>query len=103
MKDAALEAKVLSCIQKFGTGSGWSESFKKVKIKSDDWSITNHEVTGAILYRFIHVYCYSTWPNGDCKVQLFYFKQQYNGSGFNENILYGGVVSETPQESVDCD
>jgi hypothetical protein len=103
MKDATLEAKCLKCIQKNAIDQKWEESFKKVKIASQDWRIFYHEISGAILFRSIHVYCYSTWPNGACKVQTFAFRQQYNGSGFNDNVILDGVVRETFQEDIDCD
>jgi hypothetical protein len=99
MKDAALEAGILKCIQNHAASMGWKEKFTKVKISSTDWYIITNEYTGVILGRSLDAYCLATWPDGHCTAQVFSFRQQYNGSGYSKAFICDGTGK---QEDVDC-
>ena len=81
-----LEAKILKAFKK----QGWREEPQKVIIVSDDWRISRHEVTGIILSRYVSAYVLST-RDDECIYQDFNFKQDYNGSGYQETVYLRGI------------
>jgi hypothetical protein len=96
MKDPALEAKMLKTMQSYGKNNGWKETFSKVKIKSEGWTISRHAVTGIILSRSISAYLYATRPDGKCTYQEFAFKQDHDGTKFMDNTKFDGNGSQVP-------
>jgi hypothetical protein len=99
MTDASLEAKILKATQSYGKKQGWTETFTKVKIKSEGWTIIRNSVSGIIVGRSIDAYVYAVWPDGHCTYQNFSFTQSHDGSKFMDNTyLQGGGV----QQDCDC-
>ncbi|GEM_PF-2436509 len=102
MEDAELEAEVVKAINKNARRNGWKEIFHSAKIKSDSWYIIRHKNSGVIMGRSISAYCFAKWPDGHCTVQVFFFKQQYDGSKYMKKLLYYGLKSGS-QEKIDCE
>ncbi len=73
------------------------------RIESNDWSIVHHKITGKPLYRWIKGAFTETTRQGNCKLQGFILKQQYNGSGYS-NTSFGGVIhGQMPYgQKIDC-
>ncbi|MFT5821620.1 MAG: hypothetical protein ACI8ZM_002874 [Crocinitomix sp.] len=104
MNNAKLEAKVLKAVQDYGRVNSYSEKFIKIKIASSDWTITRTKtIVPVITGRYIIAYCYSTWPNGQCKVQRYSFRQEYDGSGYQSTVISRGVYNNDYPQAIDCD
>ena len=103
MKDADLEAKMLQAVQKFAKAGGYKEEFTDLKIKSDSWIITRHEISGAVTGRNLVGYCKTKWPNGTCKVQSFIFRQEHNGTDFQDHIYCVAPLAGSYPKAIDCD
>jgi len=99
MTDATLEAKILKVTQTYGKKNGWSETFTKVKIKSEGWNIIRNSVSGIIVGRSIDAYVYAVWPDGHCTYQIFGFSQSHDGTKYMDNTYFQGVGD---QEDCDC-
>lgn len=75
---------------------------KAVKIMDSDWTIVKHEITGAILYRYITVQIKHINPDGYCTTKPRQAKQEYLGGGYatkitlitqyNKNIGFDGYI-----------
>ena len=104
MTDANLEAKVLTAVKDFGRVNSYDEKFVKIKIESSDWVITRTRTLNPVITgRYIVAFCYSTWPNGLCKVQRYSFRQEYDGSGYQSTVISRGVFSNDYPTAIDCD
>ena len=104
MTDSKLTAQTLTSVQNFGRDNGYGEKFAKVKIESRDWVITRTKtLTPVITGRYIVALCYSTWPDGMCKVQRYLFRQNYTGSGYSSTLLCRGVYNNDYPQAIDCD
>ncbi|HYG53579.1 MAG TPA: hypothetical protein VD905_21975 [Flavobacteriales bacterium] len=99
MSNAELESKALARMNSHAKENGWKETFTKVKITDDDWSIIKNDLTGAVLYRAISITALAKWPDGHCTIQDFTITQDYNGSGYQNSVKLGGIGS---QDEVDC-
>ena len=80
------EADIMEAFKK----QNWEEVPQSVIIVSDDWRISRHEYTGVILYRYVSAYVVST-RGDECIFQDFVFKQDYNGSGFQDRVYLQGI------------
>ena len=96
--DPALEAKMVAFTNKYGTSNGWTEKFSKAIITSD-WQTIRNENTGVILGRECEAAMCATWPDGHCTFQLIGFKEDYDGSAYSSQLIWGGVGE---QSDVDC-
>lgn len=67
------------------------QSFITHNIESNDWNIVYHKITGVPLYRWIRGAFAEKHPNGECWLQGFLLKQQYDGSSYG-NTTFGGVI-----------
>lgn len=104
MNDSKLEAKVLKAVQDYGRVNSYSEKFVKIKIASSDWNITRTKtLTPVITGRYVIAYCYSTWSNGQCKVQRYSFRQEYDGSSYQSTVISRGVYNNDYPQAIDCD
>ena len=104
MKDANLEAKILAAVKDFGRTNRYAEKFIKVKIESPDWIITRTKtLTPVITGRYVVALCYTTWPDGMCKVQRYLFRQNYDGSGYQSTVKSRGVYNNDYPRAIDCD
>ncbi len=99
MNNPDLEAKALAKMNSHAKENGWKETFTKIKITDEDWSIIHNQLTGAILYRAISIMALAKWPDGHCTIQDFTITQDYNGAGYQNSVKLGGIGS---QEEVDC-
>lgn len=102
MEDADIEAGALEAINRVARKNGWKEIFYSTKIKSDSWYIIRHKNSGVIMGRSISAYCFAKWPDGHCTVQVFFFRQQYDGSKYMDKLLYNGLESGS-QKKIDCE
>ncbi|MFK8037141.1 MAG: hypothetical protein AB8B74_02540 [Crocinitomicaceae bacterium] len=104
MKDAKLTAKALASVKDYGHSNKYAEKFIKVKIESRDWVITRTKTLSPVITgRYIVALCYTTWPDGMCKVQRYLFRQNYNGSGYSSTLLCRGVYNNDFPQAIDCD
>jgi hypothetical protein len=102
MTDPDLEKKMLAAARDYADVNNYKEDFKAVKIANSDWTTIYHELTGAVVRRIIDVHCYAVWPDGHCTTQKFVFGQEYNGSGFSENVKFHGVTYGSYAENLNC-
>lgn len=94
MQDAALEASIIKAFK----AKGWKEQPQIVRITSPKWNIIRHNVTGAIMKRTVDAVVGSTL--GDkCIMQTFGFSQDYDGSGYQQQVYLDGVAG---QRDVNC-
>ncbi len=104
MNDSKLEAKILKAVQDYGRVNGYTEKFVKIKIASSDWTITRTKtIVPVITGRYVVAYCYSTWRDGQCKVQRYSFRQEYDGSGYQSTVISRGVYNNDYPQAIDCD
>jgi hypothetical protein len=104
MKDANLNVKVLAAAKDFGRTNGYAEKFIKVKIESPNWIITRTKtLTPVITGRYLVALCYTTWPDGMCKVQRYSFRQNYDGAGYQSTVRSRGVYNNDYPQAIDCD
>lgn len=104
MNDSRLEAKILKAVQDYGRVNRYTETFVKVKIASSDWTITRTKTINPVITgRYVIAYCYSTWPNGQCKVQRYSFRQEYDGSVYQSTVISRGVYNNDYPQAIDCD
>lgn len=104
MNDATLEAKILKAVQDYGRVNGYSEKFVAIKIASSDWTITRTKtLTPVITGRYLVAYCRSKWENGQCKVQRYSFRQEYDGSKYSSVVISRGVYNNDYPQAIDCD
>ena len=97
MRDPKLEAQLLKSIQKYTAGS--QETYSKVKITEEGWTIERNELTGIILDRTISAYGLADWHDGICTYVSFDFKEEYIGSGFSLPIC----VNEGSSTGCECE
>lgn len=98
MKDPALEAKILKVVQGHAKKNGWKETFSKVKINSEGWTVQRNSLTGVVLSRTISAWAFAVWPDGRCSYQDFSVKQDHDGKNFMDNTYFEGIGTKT-----DCD
>lgn len=89
MVDKVLEAKIIAAFKT----QGWPEVPKEVRITSNKWNISRHKVTGIIMRRFVEAYVGSN-KNGKCMKQSFNFYQDYDGSGYQDEVYLEGIGSQ---------
>lgn len=90
MSNAALEQQMVAAANNLG----WNDKFSKAVITSSSWTIAKNDLTGAILYRWLHAVCTIKGTDGKCYYQEFSFKQEYTGGGNYSSTVkfnsYGG-------------
>ncbi len=98
MVDSKLEAKILKTIQEHAKSQGWDENFVKAIISENEWEIRRNALTGVVTDRIITAACVAKWPDGHCSYQYFYFRQDFDGTGYQENLKYhaAGQQYHTP-------
>ncbi|HEX8561610.1 MAG TPA: hypothetical protein VF676_01405 [Flavobacterium sp.] len=94
LSDKVLEAKILTAFK----AQGWNEVPKEVRITSAKWNIVRHKVTGYIISRYVEATIGST-REGKCINQSFNFYQDYDGSGYQDEVYLKGVG---PQKTMSC-
>lgn len=98
MVDQSIEKEALVAMQNFAKRKGWKETFYKIIITSDTWSrIVRHDYSG----RIIEVAAVATWPNGKCTFQKFELIAYTNGNGYNKQLDFFKLVSDSQRE-IDC-
>jgi hypothetical protein len=100
MNDPELEASILKALNNHAKKEGWKETFTKVVIKSEDWTMVRNKYTSVIISRLVEVIGFATWPNGECTGQLFDMAQEHNGSDFQKSLYVRGFGD---RENYDCE
>lgn len=63
---------------------------QKVVFSSEDWYIERNKSTGVILHRSIAAYIVAKEANGECTYNEVFFKQEYVGNGFSDQVVWKG-------------
>ena len=104
MKDSTLDAKILKAVKDYGRVNGYTEEFMAVKIASSDWTITRTKTINPVITgRYVVAYCRSKWIDGQCKVQRYSFRQEYDGSKYSSVVISRGVYNNDFPVTIDCD
>lgn len=102
MNDKETEAQMLAAFQNsndWKTGRIKAKETLKIAIVDPDWTIRRHEITGAILHRYIRAAIAVKTSEGQCGIyKLVTFQQDYTGNQF-QPLKYDGAGDFTP---VDC-
>ncbi|MFC7348943.1 hypothetical protein ACFQO9_19670 [Chryseobacterium zhengzhouense] len=97
MNDKILEGKILKAFK----AKGFKAEPKKVRIVSKKWNIIRNEY-GIILRRYVEAYIgYS--KNGKCYYDTYNFNQDYDGSGYQDEVyLMGEGIGTERERSCEC-
>lgn len=68
-------------------GSGHEWKLLKLIIASPEWQIERHEISGAILNRYLVTRNVVKDPAGNCRILSIVFQQNYNGSGYGRTFM----------------
>lgn len=93
MTDKALEQKIMAAYKAKGLGG----VAKQVRIVSSKWNIVRQEYTGIILRRYVSASVgYS--KNGKCYFDEYNFNQDYDGTGYQNDVYLMGEGIGTERE-----
>ena len=101
MVDKDLEAEMIAAL-KATNAEPWNLEILRLVIIDPDWHIVRHDISGAILHRYIRANVVIKDADGVCWLyDLVTFKQEYVGDKF-QPTKYGGVGDrkEIPEASV---
>lgn len=102
MTNKETEAQMLAAFKNsndWKTGRIKAKETLKIAIIDPDWTIRRHEITGAILHRYIRAAIAVKTSEGQCGIyKLVTFQQDYTGNQF-QPLKYDGAGDFTP---VDC-
>lgn len=97
MSDKPLEAKILKAFK----AKGFKAEPKKVRIVSKKWNIKRNEF-GVILRRYVEAYIGYT-KNGKCYYDTYNFNQDYDGTGYQDEVyLMGEGIGTERERSCEC-
>lgn len=94
MQDAELEAAIIKAFK----AKGWKEQPQMVRIISPKWEIVRHQVSGAVVKRYVNAVVGST-RGDECIMQEFGFSQDHDGANFQKEVYLDGVGG---QKGVNC-
>lgn len=98
MKDANVVAAATEGIKKQAAIAKWDEKIDYCYIKSNDWTVIKHKVTGEILYRTLRLIAVMSVGN-ECKWEEFSVKQDYQGGSWGKTTYNGNTQLIIP---IDC-
>jgi len=102
MNDKETEAQMLTAFKNsndWKTGRIKAKETLKIAIVDPDWTIRRHEITGAVLHRYIRAAIAVKTSDGQCGIyRLVTFQQDYTSGQF-QPLKYDGAGDFTP---VDC-
>jgi hypothetical protein len=100
LADPLIKNKMISLL-KASNNSAWQGDILKVCVIDKDWFLQRHDITGAILARYVHAQV-AVKRNGNCWLyHLVTFKQDYINGHFSDMVWYNhGDFSRIPCENI---
>lgn len=101
MHDAATEAKMLAALKKSNDwNTGWFKATDVVKlvISDRDWYVRRHEISGAILHRYIRAAVAMKSQDGTCGYYFITYQEDYIGGKF-QPMKYDGA---SDRHAINC-
>ncbi|MBO6939293.1 MAG: hypothetical protein JJ863_30260 [Deltaproteobacteria bacterium] len=93
--DSSLSSTFHDVLTNHAQQAGWTESFEKTWA-INDWNVNRNQRTGIILGRNHQGVGFARWDDGHCTMQAFGFNEGHDGSGFDGNVVFGGVSTQLP-------
>lgn len=93
LKDAAAETRMIAALKNsndWKTGFAGGTEVIRISIVDSDWHIRRHEISGAILHRYIKAAIAFKTKTGGCAYRLFTFQEDYIGGKF-QPLKYDGA------------
>lgn len=102
-QDKTLEASMVTAFKNSNDWkSGWLNATEvlRITIVDADWHVRRHEISGAILHRYIRAAIAVKTKDGNCALfTAVTFQEDYEGGKY-QPLKYDGVVQPTP---IDCE
>jgi len=102
MKDRGLEGAMRALVEK-SRYEGFQGDILSVVVQDKEWNIQRHELTGAVMFRYIRAAVAVKGKDGKCRlITLVNFKQEFFGNEFQKLQLdgWGQTPVEIPCENV---
>jgi len=102
MKDRGLEGAMKALVGK-SRYEGFQGEILRVVVQDKEWNIQRHELTGAVMFRYIRAAVAVKGKDGKCRlITLVNFKQEFFGNEFQKLQLdgWGQTPVEIPCENV---
>ena len=101
MHDATAEAQMLAALKKSNDwNSGWFKATEVVKlvISDPEWYVRRHEISGAILHRYIRAAVAMKSEDGTCGYRFITYQEDYIGGKF-QPMKYDGA---SDRHAINC-
>lgn len=101
MHDATTEAQMLAALKKSNDwNSGWFKATEVVKlvISDPEWYVRRHEISGAILHRYIRAAVAMKLEDGTCGYRFITYQEDYVGGKF-QPLRYDGA---SDRHAINC-
>ncbi|MFN3341738.1 MAG: hypothetical protein ACK40M_03515 [Flavobacteriales bacterium] len=99
--DEKLASEAFELTKKHAASKNWPQKLEYCYIKSPEWVIIRHKVTGVILSRSTRVVVIMT-SNGKCMWEEMEIRQDYDGAQYGKTYFYGNSGNIVPAECTDA-